>query len=73
MSGYEMIGLVEELTSRGQWLVLVYHEINGSRLTVGEHEFEMLLAYLDRRSDEILTAPLVEVAKRIRQVRGDNE
>jgi len=65
MSGFEMIGLVEELTSRGQWVILVFHEIDGSRLTVGSHEFHMLLNYLHRRRDVIWTAPVVEVAQKI--------
>jgi len=65
MSGYEMIGLVEEITSQGRWIVLVFHEIDGSRLTVASHDFAMLLGYLRRRSGEIWVAPLWEVAKRI--------
>lgn len=73
MSGYEMIGLVEELTAKGQWLILAFHEINGSRLTVGEHEFQMLLSYLNRRSADIWTAPVVEVAKQIREVREERQ
>ena len=47
-SGFEMIGLVEELTSRGQWVVFVFHQIHGSRLTVGSYDFNMLLNYLHR-------------------------
>lgn len=65
MSGFEMIGLVEELTFKGLWVVLIFHEIDGSRLTVGSHDFHMLLDYLKRRQDQIWTAPVVEVAKRI--------
>ena len=65
MSGYEMIGLVEELTSNGRWVILVFHEISGSRLTVGSYDFKMLLDYLHRRSREIWTAPVVEVAGKI--------
>jgi hypothetical protein len=65
MSGFEMLGLVEGLATQGQWVILVFHDIDGSRLTVGGHDFEMLLEYLDRRSDEIWTAPSVEVAEKI--------
>jgi len=65
MSGFEMIGLVEELTSRGQWVILVFHEIDGNQLSVGSNDFEMLLNHLHRRSDAIWTAPVVQVAKRI--------
>ena len=65
MSGFEMIGLVEELTSQGRWVILVFHEIDGSRLTVGSYHFEMLLQHLHRRSDTIWTAPVAQVAGRI--------
>lgn len=65
MSGFEMIGLVEELTARGQWVVLVFHEIDGQRLTVGSHDFRQFLGYLRRRDKEVWTAPLFAVAKRI--------
>ena len=65
MSGFEMIGLVEELTSRGRWVVLVFHEIEGRRLSVTGHDFEMLLGYLHRNLGRIWTAPLAEVARRV--------
>jgi hypothetical protein len=65
MSGFEMIGLVEELTFKGRWVVLVFHEINGSYLTVGNHDFCMLLDYLEREKDRIWTAPVVEVARKV--------
>jgi peptidoglycan-N-acetylglucosamine deacetylase len=66
MSGYEMIGLVEEITARGCWAILVFHEIDGPRLTVGSYDFRMLLNHLRRRSDAILTAPVAAVAARIK-------
>jgi len=65
MSGFEMIGLIEGLATRGPWVVLTFHEIDGSRLTVGSYDFGVLLEYLQRRSNEIWTAPLVEVAAKI--------
>jgi hypothetical protein len=65
MSGYEMIGLVEELTSRGLWVIIVFHEIDGSRLTNGSYDFKMLLQYLKRKSDQIWIAPIVEIARKI--------
>jgi peptidoglycan/xylan/chitin deacetylase (PgdA/CDA1 family) len=65
MSGYEMIGLVEEITARGHWAVLVFHEIDGPRLTVGSHDLRMLLNHLRRRKEVIWTAPVVEVARKI--------
>lgn len=66
MSGFEMIGLVASLAERGQWVILVFHDIDGSRLTVGHYEFGQLLDYLERRKDEILAAPVAEVARRVR-------
>ena len=65
MSGFEMIGLVEELTAHGQWVVLVFHEIDGPRLTVGSEDFKLLLGCLRRRSQTIWTAPLAQVAAKV--------
>jgi len=64
-TGFEMIGLVEELTARNRWVVLAFHEIEGRRLSVTGYDFEMLLGHLQRRSDRIWIAPFVEVAQRI--------
>jgi peptidoglycan-N-acetylglucosamine deacetylase len=72
MSGYEMIGLVEEITARGCWAILIFHEIDGSRLTVASYDFRMLLNHLRRRSDVILTASVVEIAKKIKSYQGIN-
>jgi hypothetical protein len=65
MSGFEMIGLVEELTHRALWVILIFHEIDGERLTVGSYDFKMLLNYLHRKRASIWTAPVIEVAKKI--------
>ncbi|GAG20862.1 unnamed protein product, partial [marine sediment metagenome] len=65
MSGFEMIGLVEGLVSKGQWVIFTFHEIDGARLTVGSYDFNMLLDYLHRRSNEIWTAPVAEIAKKV--------
>jgi hypothetical protein len=65
MSGFEMIGLVEELTAQGGWVILVFHAIDGRRLSVSSSDFHMLLNHLQRRSDAIWTAPVVEVAAKI--------
>ena len=73
MSGFEMIGLAEDLTAQGRWVILVFHQINGSRLTVGSYDFEMLLRHLQRRADVIWTAPVVEVAQKIAQWRSAAE
>ena len=70
MSGFEMIGLVEALATVGQWVILVFHDIDGPRLTVGGYDFNLLLEYLQRRSNEIWTAPVTEVAARIAEGRS---
>jgi hypothetical protein len=72
MSGYEMIGLVEKLTYDGCWVVLVFHEIDGARLTVGSHDFCMLLGYLKRKEREIWTAPMVEAARAVSAFQRQN-
>ncbi len=69
MSGFEMIGLVEGLACGGQWVILVFHEIDGSRLTTGSYDFKILLDYLERRSEEIWAAPVAAVAGKITEVR----
>ena len=69
MAGPEMIGLVEQLASCGRWLILIFHEIDGARLTVGSHEFNMLLDYLHRRHEDIWTAPIAHVARKIADFR----
>jgi peptidoglycan/xylan/chitin deacetylase (PgdA/CDA1 family) len=68
-SGFEMIGMAEEIAvNRGHWLILVFHDIDGSRLTTASHDFNMLLEHLQRRSDVLWTAPMGEVAARIVEV-----
>lgn len=70
MSEFEMIGLVEELTNHGLWIILIFHEIDGARLTVGSYDFGMLLDYLHRKTDLICTAPVFDVARKIRAERS---
>jgi len=65
MTAAEMIGLVEMVAARGRWLIFAFHELNGSRLTVGDYEFERLLKHLKRREKDIWTAPVVDVADKI--------
>lgn len=65
MSGFEMIGLVEELTARGLWVILVFHDIDGGVLSVAADDYNMLLRYLKRRRQDIWTATVAEVALRI--------
>jgi hypothetical protein len=69
MSGFEMIGLAEELVARGQWLIFVFHNINGGRLSVCQSDFLMLLDHLQRRRDVLRTATVAEIAGEIDQKR----
>ncbi|MFC1525398.1 polysaccharide deacetylase family protein [Candidatus Latescibacterota bacterium] len=62
MGAFEMIGLAEELTHRGQWVVFVFHAIDGSRLSVASEDFLALLNFLARRRDSIRTATVAEIA-----------
>jgi hypothetical protein len=73
MGGFEMIGLVEELTAQGGWVILVFHAIDGGRLSVSSSDFHMLLNHLRRRSEQIWTAPVVEVATKIAAFRSVDE
>ena len=70
MGAFEMIGLVEALASRGLWQVLVFHEIDGSRLTTASWDFKLLLEYLQRRSKEVWCAPVAAVARKIADARA---
>ena len=62
MSAFEMIGLAEELTARGQWLVFVFHAIDGSRLSVASEDYVALLDFLVRRRDTIRTDTVAAIA-----------
>ena len=73
MSGHEMIGLVEEITAQGRWAILVFHEIDGARLTVGSYDFRMLLNHLRRRAAAIFTAPMAEVRDKIARFQSQEQ
>jgi hypothetical protein len=61
MTGFEMIGLVHELTERGQWVILCFQDISGTRISVEESEFRHLLQYLSSRKNEMMIAPVSDV------------
>jgi peptidoglycan/xylan/chitin deacetylase (PgdA/CDA1 family) len=63
MNGFELIGLAEELTARGQWVVFVFHEVGGERLSVDRYALAMFLNFLDRRRDTIRTGTVMEIAR----------
>ena len=56
--------------SKGQWLILAFHGINAGHLPVADHDFRILCDFLAAKRDEIWTAPVIEVAKRIVDWRG---
>ena len=65
-TGHEMIGIVEEQAAgANKWVVLVFHTIEGYRLSAAGEDLEMLVAHLARRRDCILTEPFGAVAARI--------
>ncbi len=69
MGAFEMIGLVEELTARNKWVVLIFHDISGDRITVARDDYLMLCDYLARKKEEILVAPMAHVARRVAEIR----
>jgi len=70
MSAFEMIGLAEELTHRGQWLVFVFHAIDDYRLSVAGEDFDGLLDFLARRGQTIRTATVAQIAADILQAQS---
>jgi len=69
LSATELIDLIERLAPAGQWLILVYHDIDGEVLSVRQNDFVPVLDYLARNRDRVLTAPVVEVASKLRGAR----
>jgi len=61
-TGHEMIGIVEDQAGQGRWVVLVFHEIDGHRLSVAGEDFLKLLDHLARNRKRIRTAPLGKIA-----------
>ena len=67
-SGLEIIGLVERCFQRGHWICITYH---GVEKGAQERDFKELLDHLVERQDRMWVAPVVEVAKRVLEVRGN--
>lgn len=65
-----MIGLVEEAMNQGQWAVLTFHGISEGHLSVTEADFGGLCGYLREHRDRIWTAPVVAVARAVRDWRS---
>ncbi|MBN2090758.1 polysaccharide deacetylase family protein [candidate division KSB1 bacterium] len=66
MSGYEMIGLVEQITGQGRWVILIFHGIGGSYLSTDINDFRLLLEYLKKHENSIRIAPMGEIAQFIK-------
>ena len=64
-SGATMVGLAESATVRGRWAVFTFHGIHEGSLSIGLDDLVELLEYLHRRSGEIWTAPVREVAAHV--------
>ena len=70
MSAFEMIGLVEELAvGQHHWVMLIFHDISGDRLTTSEYDFRLLCEYIARRKDALWCDTVAAVARRIRDQR----
>ncbi len=65
-SGAEMIGIVEDQAAAGKWVVLVFHTINGSWLSVCSDDFNRLLAHLYRNRRRILVDTFGAIAAKVK-------
>ncbi len=68
LRGAELIGWVEWSMQRGRWIILTFHGIDEGHLPVSRLALRELCDFLAQRRD-IWTAPVVEVAQRIRRWR----
>ena len=59
MSGAQMIGLVEQAVSAGQWAILTFHGVGSGHLSVSEGDFAELCAHLGQHRERIWTAPVI--------------
>ncbi|MGA7304475.1 MAG: polysaccharide deacetylase family protein [Rhodothermales bacterium] len=62
LTARETIELIQRLTGQGQWLVLVFHDIDGEVLSFAQDDYLVVLDFLAHNRDELLTASLVDVA-----------
>ncbi len=68
MASWEMIGLAEECMAQGWWGIFTFHGVNEGHLPISEHDLCALLDYLARYKERIWTAPVVVVARYIKEV-----
>ena len=65
MSGWEMIGLVEQCMIEGWWGIFSFHGVNEGHLPISEHDLCGLLDFLVRQKERVWTAPLIRVAHHV--------
>lgn len=70
LRGDEMIALVQRLTDCGQWVILVFHDIDGPLLNVPTRVYRHLLRFLDDARDTIWTGTVSEIATRLTEQPG---
>lgn len=62
----EMIAHVERAADSGRWIILMFHDIGDGRLPTPRPVFEALLDHLERHRGRLWTAPVLDVARHIR-------
>jgi peptidoglycan/xylan/chitin deacetylase (PgdA/CDA1 family) len=71
LTGPALVGLAEQASALGRWVIFTIHGIGDGNLPLSEGAFRELCRHLARRRDEIWTAPVVAVARRIIAWRQD--
>jgi peptidoglycan/xylan/chitin deacetylase (PgdA/CDA1 family) len=66
-SGQTLIGMAEAEAAAGRWLVLTFHDVEGSRLSTTREDLEMLCTHLARHADRICTDTFAGIARRVRE------
>ena len=64
-TGHDLIGIVEDQAAQGFWVVFVFHQIEGTRLSIGGEDLDLLLNHLAKNRTRFLTAPFAQVAAKI--------
>ena len=67
LSGIELIGQVERAFQKRQWIILTYHGIDAGKPA---QEFVEMCNHLAERQGRIWTAPVVDVARHVRDFRA---
>lgn len=73
MNGAQLIGLAIRAATQGRWGIMTFHGIHQGHLPVADVDFHELLTFLDRNRENIWTAPVIQVAKRIVEWREEQK